>query len=53
MAECDGTADEGDDSCADGEDAARYLKVRITKNFIGDYLLGTKAMAASGALRIQ
>ena len=51
--ECDGVADDGDDSCADDEDAARYLRVRITKNFQGRFLLGTTPMAASGALRIQ
>jgi Flp pilus assembly pilin Flp len=40
-------------TCADGEDVARYLRVRVTKNFIGEFYYKTIPMAASGTLRTQ
>lgn len=53
--ECDG--EEGNyvftDTCPDGTASARYLRVRITKDFQGDFYFETIAMSASGALRIQ
>lgn len=39
--------------CDDEEDTARYLRVRIVKNFQGQFYFETIAMAASGALRTQ
>jgi Flp pilus assembly pilin Flp len=52
--ECNGV-DKGDvnGKCADGEDAARYLRVRITKDFEGEFYFGKIPMAASGAIRTQ
>jgi Flp pilus assembly protein TadG len=52
--ECDGE-EQGDfnGSCEDGEDTARYLRVRIVKDFEGEFYFDTIPMAASGALRIQ
>lgn len=52
--ECDGE-ERGDASglCNDGEDSARYLRVRITKDFEGDFYFQTIPMAASGTLRTQ
>jgi len=52
--ECDG----GDPkdinaTCAGGEDVARYLKVRVTKNFTGEFYYDSIPMAASGTLRTQ
>ncbi|HEY0111558.1 MAG TPA: TadE/TadG family type IV pilus assembly protein [Allosphingosinicella sp.] len=41
------------DSCPEGQDQARYLRVRITKSFAGEFYFDTIPMAASGALRIQ
>ena len=40
-------------SCADGEDAARYLRIRVTKNFEGDFYFSTIRMSATGAVRTQ
>ena len=52
--ECNGN-DAGDvkGTCPDGQDTARYLRVRITKDFQGDFYFGTVPMAASGTLRTQ
>lgn len=52
--ECDG----GDpkavtDTCEDGQDVARYLRVRVTKTFIGEFYYKTIPLAASGTLRTQ
>ena len=49
--ECNGV--ETTESCEEGEDSARYLRVRIEKNFQGEFFLGTTPMSASGTLRIQ
>jgi len=51
--ECDGVEKDEGEACEDGEDSARYLRVRITDNFEGQFFLGTTPMVASGALRIQ
>ena len=57
--ECDGVeATPYNGTCPDrangtAPDTARYLRVRITKNFQGQFYFGTIPMAASGALRIQ
>lgn len=52
--ECDGV-DKGaaTGSCADGQDTARYLRLRITKNFQGDFYFSTIRMTATGAVRTQ
>lgn len=52
--ECDG----GDpklitETCTGTEDVARYLRVRVTKNFTGEFYYKTIPMAASGTVRIQ
>lgn len=52
--ECDGVAEaQVTGTCDDGEDTARYLRVRIVKNFQGQFYFDTIPMAASGALRTQ
>jgi Flp pilus assembly pilin Flp len=52
--ECDGgDPKEVDETCAAGEDVARYLRVRATKDFNGQFYYKTIAMAASGTLRTQ
>lgn len=52
--ECDGVVEaQVTGTCDDGEDTARYLRVRITKNFQGQFYFDTIPMAASGALRTQ
>ena len=51
--ECDGEEKDPDETCDAGEDTARYLRVRITDNFEGQFFLGTTPMVATGALRIQ
>ena len=40
-------------TCTAGQDTARYLRIRITKNFQGDFYFSTIAMSATGALRTQ
>lgn len=52
--ECDGEEQvEYDGACEAGQDTARYLRVRVTKDFEGEFYFDTIPMAASGALRIQ
>ena len=52
--ECDGVEQASvTGTCADGEDIARYLRVRIDKDFEGEFYFGTIPMRASGALRTQ
>ncbi|MET1111933.1 MAG: TadE/TadG family type IV pilus assembly protein [Allosphingosinicella sp.] len=52
--ECDGD-DAGDvnGTCASGQDSARYLRVRVTKNFEAEFYYDNIPMAASGTLRTQ
>ena len=52
--ECNGT-DKGDvnGECAAGEDSARYLRVRVTKDFKAEFYFDTIPMAASGTVRTQ
>ena len=52
--ECNGV-DKGaaSGSCADGEDTARYLRIRIAKNFQGEFYFSTIRMTATGAVRTQ
>lgn len=52
--ECDG-AEKGDvnGTCGEDEDVARYLRVRVTKDFNADFYYDTIPMAASGTLRTQ
>ena len=52
--ECDGE-DRGDvnGDCEDGEESARYLRVRITKDFEGDFYFDTIPMVATGTVRTQ
>ena len=52
--ECEGE-DEGDvnGTCDAGEDTARYLRVRVTKNFNAEFYYDSIPMAASGTLRTQ
>lgn len=40
-------------TCADGQAMARYLRVRVTKNFTGEFYYKTVPMAASGTIRTQ
>jgi Flp pilus assembly protein TadG len=52
--ECNGTEfADVTDTCPAGQDSARYLRVRITKTFQGDFYFQSIPMAASGALRTQ
>lgn len=52
--ECNGV-DKGaaNGSCTGTEDTARYLRIRITKNFQGDFYFSTIRMTATGAVRTQ
>jgi len=52
--ECDGV-DSGNvnGTCEDGQDTARYLRVRVTKDFNAEFWFDTIPMAASGTLRTQ
>ena len=40
-------------TCPDGQDVARYLRIRIAKDFHGEFYYGTIHLHASGALRTQ
>ena len=52
--ECNGVDSGGvNGTCAEGQDTARYLRIRITKDFQGDFYFATIPMAASGTLRTQ
>jgi hypothetical protein len=52
--ECNGVEqDDPAGTCAAGTDTARYLRVRIVKNFQGDFYYQTIPMTATGALRTQ
>jgi Flp pilus assembly protein TadG len=52
--ECNGGAPKDvNASCAANEASARYLKVRVTKNFEGEFYYESIPMAASGTLRTQ
>jgi Flp pilus assembly pilin Flp len=52
--ECDGVPQEKvTDTCDDDEDTARYIRIRIVKDFQGQFYFDSIAMAASGALRTQ
>jgi Flp pilus assembly protein TadG len=52
--ECNGNnAGSVNGTCPSGQDVARYLKVRVTKNFTGEFYYDTIPMAASGTLRTQ
>ncbi|HEU0098300.1 MAG TPA: TadE/TadG family type IV pilus assembly protein [Allosphingosinicella sp.] len=52
--ECDGV-DKGDvnGKCEAGQDTARYLRVRIEKDFEGEFYFDKIPMAATGAIRTQ
>jgi Flp pilus assembly protein TadG len=52
--ECNGV-EQGDPTgtCPDGADTARYLRVRITKDFDADFYFTTIRMTATGTLRTQ
>ncbi|HEX8573606.1 MAG TPA: TadE/TadG family type IV pilus assembly protein [Allosphingosinicella sp.] len=52
--ECDGVPQPRiTDTCDSDEDTARYLRIRIVKDFQGQFYFDSIAMAASGALRTQ
>lgn len=52
--ECSGTKKTNyNDSCAAGEDTARYLELKVAKNFVGKLFVKTVPITASGAVRIQ
>jgi Flp pilus assembly protein TadG len=52
--ECDGgDPKDVNTTCAGGQAVARYIKVRVTKNFTGQFYYDTIPMAASGTLRTQ
>lgn len=40
-------------SCSQGQDAARYLRIRIDKTFQGNVFIGAFPLSATGAIRIQ
>ena len=52
--ECDGVEQPSvTGTCPDGQDVARYLRIRIAKDFHGDFYYDTIHLHASGALRTQ
>ena len=52
--ECNGVATgAATATCPDGQDSARYLRLRITKNFQGEFYFATIPMTATGAVRTQ
>lgn len=52
--ECDGVeAGAATGTCPDGQASARYLRLRIVKNFQGDFYFATIPMTATGAVRTQ
>ena len=52
--ECDGGNPKAvTETCTGTEDVARYLRVRVTKNFTGEFYYKTIPLAASGTLRTQ
>ena len=52
--ECNGVAQANvTGSCADGQDTARYLRIRVTKDFQADFYFSSIPMSASGAVRTQ
>lgn len=52
--ECDGTEQaQVTATCTDDEDTARYLRIRIAKNFQGEFYFSTIPMTATGAVRTQ
>jgi Flp pilus assembly pilin Flp len=51
--ECDGVEqDDYDGSCEDGQDTARYLRLRIEKTYQAHFL-GAVPMVATGTMRVQ
>jgi Flp pilus assembly protein TadG len=52
--ECNGVKQTNyDGSCADGADTARYVDLRVTKDYVGKMYLKTFPVTASAAVRIQ
>ncbi len=52
--ECDGVeSGAATGTCPDGQASARYLRLRIAKNFQGDFYFATIPMTATGAVRTQ
>ena len=52
--ECDGVQQASvTGTCDDGEDTARYLRIRIEKDFDADFFFVTIPMSATGAVRTQ
>lgn len=52
--ECEGVEQSDiNGTCPTGDDVARYLRVRVTKDFKGQFYYKTIPMAASGTLRTQ
>jgi Flp pilus assembly protein TadG len=52
--ECDGVEQNSVTAvCAEDQDSARYLRLRIVKNFQGDFYFSTIRMTATGAVRTQ
>ncbi len=52
--QCNATRmDEYNDSCAAGEDSARYFSLRIDKPFTGNFFVGEVDLFATGVMRIQ
>ena len=41
------------DSCASGEDSARYVSLEIEKPFTGNFFVGEITITANGAMRFQ
>jgi Flp pilus assembly pilin Flp len=51
--ECSGSERPFEGSCLASEDTARYLRLRVTKNFVGKLYVKTVPLEATGAVRIQ
>ena len=51
--ECNGAERPFDGSCLASEDTARYLRLRVNKNFVGKLYVKTVPLEATGAVRIQ
>jgi Flp pilus assembly pilin Flp len=52
--ECDGVEQSDvNGTCPTGDDVARYLRIRVTKDFKGQFYYKNIPMAASGSLRTQ
>jgi Flp pilus assembly protein TadG len=51
--ECDGVEKGYTDDCTAGQEVARYVRLTITKDFVGKFYLATFPMSATSVVRIQ